>query len=524
MDAKNGDKTRILESNVCVVCQNPALHKCGGCHRVYYCNKQHQRDDWKQHKLTCKPFKICEDEVLGRHLVATRPLQPGEFVLQEAPLVWGPSSNTVPICLGCGKGVNAQNSRSCSRCGWPVCGDLCEKSPGHLAECRYTTQRGERVSIKNFGIPHPIYRCITVLRCLYQKQFLPKIWKKLEVLEAHCESRRASSNYENDRVTVAEFIRRFFKLSSVFSEEDIMKVFGIVMVNSHEVPLTEPPFIAIYGTSSMFEHNCSANCSKSFTNQGHILITAAQPIQEGDHLSISYTDSLWGTPNRRYFLHETKFFWCHCSRCEDPTEFGTNFSALKCQDTNCSGLLLPETFTETQKLPEWVCTRCSHSISSYSAHDILERIGRDLHDLDKNDVEACKSFLSTYQGYLSDNHFYRTDIKYVLSQLLGQQSMRQLSEEDLALKLECCQALESLVKTIGVAERRILGTVLFEMHAALAEVARRSGGTNELMKSRRILIEAIEMLSNEPEVLPEGKICKQARQNLKDIDVLLEKL
>lgn len=58
MDAKNDDKQQNLESNRCEVCQKPALHKCGGCHKIYYCDKSHQREHWKQHKSICKPFKV----------------------------------------------------------------------------------------------------------------------------------------------------------------------------------------------------------------------------------------------------------------------------------------------------------------------------------------------------------------------------------------------------------------------------------------------------------------------------------
>lgn len=36
-----------------------------------------------------------------------------------------------------------------------------------------------------------------------------------------------------------------------------------------------------------------------------------------------------------------------------------------------------------------------------------------------------------------------------------------------------------------------------------------------------MLGEAVELLKHEPEVLPEGKICKQAVENLKEIDVIL---
>lgn len=72
-----------------------------------------------------------------------------------------------------------------------------------------------------------------MLRCLYQKQFLPRTWKKLENLETHWEEHKATSHYESDRITIAEFIRRFFKLGSVFSEEDIMKIYGTTLVQTH---------------------------------------------------------------------------------------------------------------------------------------------------------------------------------------------------------------------------------------------------------------------------------------------------
>lgn len=88
-----------------------------------------------------------------------------------------------------------------------------------------------QVSVKHFGVVHPLYQCITVLRCLYQKQFLPEIWKKLDTLQSHCEERKGTQKYEQERVTIAQFILRFFKLANVFTEEEILRVCGIVMVS-----------------------------------------------------------------------------------------------------------------------------------------------------------------------------------------------------------------------------------------------------------------------------------------------------
>lgn len=91
-------------------------------------------------------FQVCEDEKVGRHLVATRDIKPGDVVLKEAPLIWGPAQVTVPVCLGCGKTVTEENSRPCTKCGWPVCSEKCENSASHKPECYYTVQAGKRVT------------------------------------------------------------------------------------------------------------------------------------------------------------------------------------------------------------------------------------------------------------------------------------------------------------------------------------------------------------------------------------------
>lgn len=88
-----------------------------------------------------------------------------------------------------------------------------------------------QISIRNFGITHPSYSCITVLRILYQKQFLPEIWKKIKQLQSHHEERKGTQKYEQERLQIAQFILKFFKLDGVFSEEEIMRVCGIVTVN-----------------------------------------------------------------------------------------------------------------------------------------------------------------------------------------------------------------------------------------------------------------------------------------------------
>ncbi|KAG5899225.1 hypothetical protein JTB14_034482 [Gonioctena quinquepunctata] len=445
-------------------------------------------------------YKVCSNESLGRYLKATKDILPGEKVLQENPLIWGPSQVTIPVCLGCCKAITEKTSKPCMKCGWPVCSEICEKAPSHIPECTYTVLRGDKVTIRNFGIVHPSYQCITVLRILYQKQFLPEVWKKIEKLESHCKER---------------------------------KVCGIVTVNSHEVPLSEPPHIAVYENTSLLEHNCRANCSKSFTNKGNVFVKAGCHIKKGDNISICYTDPLWGTPTRRHHLRESKFFWCSCPRCLDPTEFGTYFSALRCQDSDCKGYLLPKTFIDNntnEKGLDWHCNICKTTLSSYSAQDLIDRIGKDLADMPKGDSRECKSFIRSYGELLHENHYYLTDVKVALSQMIGQEEggLPDVSDEDLELKAKINKDLIDLVKVLTPGETRLRGVLLFELQTAISEMGRRKGEPEmlyaALLESKKLLNEVSHLLKNEPEELQEGKLYVQAMSNLKELDVILRTL
>ncbi|KAG8322786.1 hypothetical protein J6590_015777 [Homalodisca vitripennis] len=322
-----------MVGQTCSICQGEASKRCGGCHMVSYCGKEHQKQDWIRHKLLCKPFKVSEDKILGRHLVATRDIKAGEVVLRESPLLQGPSQVTGPVCLSCLQAISQHNSEPCDKCGWPLCRKpSCRQSKQHLPECRWTVEKKKSpVKISHFVSPHPSYECITTLRMCYARDNNPTLWEKLKSLQSHVEERRETQKYKEDTRSIAQFLRRFYKLEDEFSDDEIMDIWGVIQVNGHEVPVSHPSHVAVYDLSSMLEHSCHPNCSKSFTNTGSIVIRAVDRIPEGGHLSICYTDSLWGTGNRQYHLLDTKFFSCKCPRCVDPTELGTYFSALICE-------------------------------------------------------------------------------------------------------------------------------------------------------------------------------------------------
>merc|ERR1712004_562170 len=62
---------------------------CSRCCQVRYCSREHQREDWAEHKSRCRPVAIRDIKDKGKGLVATRSLKEGEVVLQELPLLVG---------------------------------------------------------------------------------------------------------------------------------------------------------------------------------------------------------------------------------------------------------------------------------------------------------------------------------------------------------------------------------------------------------------------------------------------------
>lgn len=50
-------------------------------------------------------------------------------------------------------------------------------------------------------------------------------------LESHCDQRRGTDKYESDRMIIAQFLYRFFKIKETeFNEDDILKICGIIQV------------------------------------------------------------------------------------------------------------------------------------------------------------------------------------------------------------------------------------------------------------------------------------------------------
>lgn len=175
------------------------------------------------------------------------------------------------------------------------------------------------------------------------------------------------------------------------------------------------------------------------------------------------------------------------------------------------------------------CNKCPNVTKYDSVSKLLNHAGQDLAAMEKENEANCIKFIDHYSKWLSPNHFYLTDVKIALSQIIGAglNGIQKVSDDRLMLKAKTCKELIDLFEKIAPNESRILGLIKFELHSAYAEIGRRalqvkdSNCRSMLEESLAFCNETIRLLANEPESLPEGDILKQAKINASSLITLI---
>ncbi|XP_043272143.1 SET domain-containing protein SmydA-8-like isoform X2 [Venturia canescens] len=469
--ASNDDETPML--GACAICEKSASLRCAGCRKRFYCSKEHQRGDWARHKLACRSWEIRENEELGRHLIASRDLETGDFIVAETPIVWGPAPHGDSIvCVGCG---DSKVRVRCPGCNWYACRVSCDglvDENRHGIECAFLTKSGMIPRRRN-----------------------PKLWAILGALQSHEESRGVGTEAYEETELVARQIDAVLAMDPS-SREILPKICGLIDVNALE---TNPPegCAALYETACLLEHNCVANTRHSFSidAQGRpkITVTAATSIKKGEHLSTMYTHALWSTRSRREHLMVTKYFSCRCDRCTDPTELGSHLGTLKCL---CgSGLVLPNNPLDNET--EWTCTVCPGSLTASEVAQLTDRLADDVDAaMGMARKDSLSDLLSRLSVLLHPGHQHCTAVGHSLMQLL--------SPEDPKKAQICRQIIEttSILDPYGI--RLCLYTAV-----ALRELASCPG------QDRKALLErARSLLSHEPPNTPGQEVLRLVQNEL----------
>ncbi|CAK1555746.1 unnamed protein product [Leptosia nina] len=164
-----------------------------------------------------KHCDILENEKFGRYLVANKDLD----------------ADTPPLCLGCYCPVD---NIVCTRCGWPICSEACEKTAHHQSECDVFSAANVRFQATvDWSAASPQLDCITPLRMLIAKENDPDRWQReLEMMETHTDERKKRQSWEADQNNILNFLLTRCKLGAKFSKDLIEKVCGILAVDIHD--------------------------------------------------------------------------------------------------------------------------------------------------------------------------------------------------------------------------------------------------------------------------------------------------
>ena len=184
MDQRNKPPASQDKNNLCAFCKNIAKTQCAGCLKVYYCSKEHQKLDWKNHANNCNVLKLVKEPSGQQYYVATRNIKVGEVVYNERePIVMGPSvyAHGLPSCLSCYVGLTEKTARPCKTCGWPLCCD-CQT---HGPECVFAAKfLKKKISITDFERPDESYRQVMTMRSLALRTTNPSAYNKIVKLRA----------------------------------------------------------------------------------------------------------------------------------------------------------------------------------------------------------------------------------------------------------------------------------------------------------------------------------------------------
>ena len=111
-----------------------------------------------------------------------------------------------------------------------------------------------------------------------------------------------------------------------------------------------------------------------------------------------------GVVSRNQTLLKKWNFTCHCRLCSDPTEGGSYFSAIKCDE--CEGMMLPQMSADT-----WVCDKCQARQQPAVDMDKFEGdFLRDLHAMADKAVQTasfhiCQTAKEVLMQKLHANHY-----------------------------------------------------------------------------------------------------------------------
>ncbi|EDW60375.1 SET domain-containing protein SmydA-8 [Drosophila virilis] len=535
----------------CAVCDVAASLTCTRCKMVRYCNGEHQKQHWPQHKSCCRPFRVQQDEQLGRYLVATQDIKAKQIIFVEEPLVVGPkwfltehekSASIVP-CVGCYTPCRL-GKHQCRNCRWPVCSASCLHEK---LECSVLSLGTAPTAKSDARALHDYYRhdALLVLKCLLLQRQQPERWQALLEMQSHAEERLGTELQQEAEQRIVSYLEQRFlqrlKQSknreccqlSDYEPELLHRLCGIIETNYMVIELaTGVELSGLFRQACMMEHACQPNCYFQFDSATQrIAVRAGCDMKRGDHLKITYTNILWGTQMRQHHLRMTKHFSCRCARCEDPTEYGSYVSAMRCLgdvSKSCVGVQLP--LDPLNEQTQWKCDTCPVLLDAAYVTEVQTHMTEEVDQLlaGRPTASQVELLLARLSQLLHPNHFHMFNLKHTLIQLYGHEpglELTELSDLQLGRKQRLCEELYNVCQRLDPHSIKLaiyVSVILIEMAHTLEEQARRqpTKAKSQLELARSHVLEAVDVLEKVQDSVAGKKLHEKLQRDLFEHDKL----
>ncbi len=410
-------------------------------------------------------------------------LQAGERILSESSATFGPRKNSL-VCTKClGKKQDHSNLElSLCCCGLPIC-DVCLFEEHDEDECNFVKGLDLEADQKT--------SLLSVIRLCFAQHADRDLASRLDLLMDHNEE----SNTPKEDLATASKLASENGGQFVFAE--VMRSIGLL--NTNAIELKDSGGHALFPTFSFISHSCCNNARPvtsydSTSNAFRIDLFSLVDIEADEEVTITYTNLLRPTLERRQRLEYIWHFRCTCRRCQDPTDFQTFIGGVKCP--TCKTMMEINVDEEI-----YSCSTCHSKI----AHGVVKGMEDQFHELlgqTEKTVEALEEFLDFCDPVLNETHFIRVIAKRYLSQLYGPEN-----EEKAKLANELLGIFDKLDP--GLSQSR--GLTLFELAKTMK--------ANSNQSKTKILQEVLQCLKNDPKDSIAGKAFHIAK---KDVEKLSE--
>ncbi|GJU18468.1 histone-lysine N-methyltransferase ASHR2 [Tanacetum coccineum] len=286
---------------------------------------------------TTPPIGPTELPGKGRAIISLRPIKGGEIILRDTPLLlysaqpFNPNTTLNKYCSHCFKSISKhpqQTPASCSTCGSHFCSLNCQQissSSSHTPYICQTLCHLQHYFSNNTHVPLELHSQALFIVSAYNLMLTsPQKFEKLLSLqggESDCELDEESAKILFSLVGNSGFS---LGLVRVLLGKDKVNAFGLME------PFTESGersvrAYGIYGTASLFNHDCLPNaCMFDYVDGGglgsgdntEIMIRMIHDVPQGMEICLSYFPINLRYRERQKRLKDDYGFVCECDRCK----------------------------------------------------------------------------------------------------------------------------------------------------------------------------------------------------------------